>query len=271
MAYIVHHAAVLREHVHLACHHLDRPPTPSPHAQGLPLLLASFGTVSVLLFGRPEAEAVRVWPLIAGQVGATAIALAFVQVFGAGLLQRAAAMALTVVWMMHADAVHPPGGALALLTMDSAVIQQFGVGSLLWPSLTLCLCVLLPISAITCWLRRNWQFDWHSTGRQTAPRPVTLGQKQQEWETAQANQRAVLLQRSLDAVERDRMVLSQTPLEERIRRTIAGLAGLSRRAKRQGLSGSTPKANTGGVVLNDALRRVLTREDQRRLVRLIHA
>jgi len=77
--------------------------------QGLPLLLGSFGTFAILLFGRPEAEAVRLWPLVAGQLGATAIAMSFIHIWGANLVSRAAAMATTVAYMMWTDSIHPPG------------------------------------------------------------------------------------------------------------------------------------------------------------------
>ena len=58
-------------------------PCPCPHfkpclgthllLQGLPLLIGSFGTITVLLFGRPEAEAIRFWNLLAGQVLSIAV------------------------------------------------------------------------------------------------------------------------------------------------------------------------------------------------------
>jgi CBS-domain-containing membrane protein len=81
--------------------------------QGLPLLLGSFGTLTVLLFGKPDADSVRPWPLIAGQLGSMVIALLVLGVFGAGLLQRAVAMGAAVAYMMWADCIHPPGGELS--------------------------------------------------------------------------------------------------------------------------------------------------------------
>lgn len=78
--------------------------------QGAPLLLGSFGTLAILLFGKPEAEPVRLWSVIAGQLGATAIAICTLQVLGANILSRAAAMAAAVTWMMWSDCIHPPGG-----------------------------------------------------------------------------------------------------------------------------------------------------------------
>lgn len=80
------------------------------HFQGLPLLLGSFGTIAILLFGKPEADAVQLWPILAGQLGATAIAVSMLQVFGSSLTTRACAMAATVMYMMYTDSIHPPGG-----------------------------------------------------------------------------------------------------------------------------------------------------------------
>lgn len=82
------------------------------HANGVPLLLGSFGTLAILLFGKPEAEPVRLWSVIAGQLGATAIVITVLHVWGASLASRAAAMAATVAWQMWTDSIHPPGGGL---------------------------------------------------------------------------------------------------------------------------------------------------------------
>ena len=84
--------------------------TSAVQLQGLPLLLGSFGTIAILLFGKPEAEAVQLWPIMAGQLGATAIAISMLQVFGSSLMTRACAMAATVMYMMWTDSIHPPGG-----------------------------------------------------------------------------------------------------------------------------------------------------------------
>eukprot|EP00775_Hariotina_reticulata_P005685 gene5685-5923_t len=159
------------------------------HQQGLPLLLGSFGTFAILLFGRPDAEAVRLWPLVAGQLGATAIAVSVIHIWGANLVSRAAAMAATVTYMMWTDCIHPPGGALVLMAMDNKSIQAIGYSYLLWPSLLLCLAVMLPISAITNWLRRNRQFDWPGTSRTAS----SLHVEQRQWAHEQ-KQRGLVLQ-----------------------------------------------------------------------------
>jgi hypothetical protein len=56
--------------------------------QGLPLLLGSFGTMAVLLFARPDAEPVRLWPVVGGQLAAAAIAVACLKVSASALTLR---------------------------------------------------------------------------------------------------------------------------------------------------------------------------------------
>ncbi|PNW82822.1 hypothetical protein CHLRE_06g295826v5 [Chlamydomonas reinhardtii] len=94
------------------------------HQQGLGLLLGSFGTLCVLIFGRPEAEAVRVWNLLAGHVIATVTVLTLLHLLGPSVLSRALAMAAMIAVMLFTDSVHPPGGALVLMAVDSAAIQR---------------------------------------------------------------------------------------------------------------------------------------------------
>lgn len=128
------------------------------HEKGLPLLLGSFGTSAVLLFGRPEAEPVRLWNVVCGQVGCTAIGLTVLQLVGNGLTGRSLAMATGLLHMMWTDSLHPPGGALVLMLMDNAMVQSLQWWYLLYPSLIVTLLVLMPLSAVTCWLRRNCRF-----------------------------------------------------------------------------------------------------------------
>jgi hypothetical protein len=172
------------------------------HQAGLPLLLGSFGMLAVLLFGKPEAEPVRLWPLVAGQLGSAAIAVGVLQLCGPGLASRAAAMAATLAWMMHADCIHPPGGALVLLAMDSAAVQAMHWAWLLWPSLALSLGLLLPLSAATNWLRRSVQFDapWAAAASAAA---ATLAQKQAEY-AAQRDAKQAAMLRHFVALELDR-------------------------------------------------------------------
>ncbi|GBF96389.1 hypothetical protein Rsub_09188 [Raphidocelis subcapitata] len=69
-------------------------------------------------------------------------------------------MAAALAVMMLLDAVHPPGGALVLLAMDSAAVQGLGWPFVVYPSLALTLLVALPIAAATNALKRRCAFDW---------------------------------------------------------------------------------------------------------------
>ncbi|WIA27988.1 hypothetical protein OEZ86_010578 [Tetradesmus obliquus] len=230
------------------------------HQQGLPLLLGSFGTFAILLFGRPEADAVRLWPLLGGQLGATAIAMVIIQLFGANLLSRAAAMAATVVYMMWSDTIHPPGGALVLMAMGDSSIQHFGWLYMLWPSLLLCLGVMLPISAATNWLRRNRQFDWPGSGAAAA---ATLHQKQQEWQQQQ-QKKDEMMQRHAAVMLSDRLLLpSQKQLSSKFvgalqRMLDAQAARQAQQLQAQQHAASQPQGDGFRQAMDDLRQRMIT-------------
>lgn len=88
------------------------------------------------------------------------------------------------------------------MAMDNAAIQQMSWAYCLYPSLALSLAVLLPISAATNWLRRNYVFDaplltTHGSGA------ATLRQKVREWQQQQAAKQAAVV-RQYRALELDR-------------------------------------------------------------------
>ncbi|KAG2450011.1 hypothetical protein HYH02_000115 [Chlamydomonas schloesseri] len=145
------------------------------HQQGLGLLLGSFGTLCVLIFGRPDAEAVRVWNLLAGHVIATVTVLTLLHLLGPSVLSRALAMAAMIAVMLFTDSVHPPGGALVLMAVDSAAIQRMDWWFMLYPSLTITIALLLPLGIAVNWLKRNIKFDfpesWTSSAPATPARP----------------------------------------------------------------------------------------------------
>ncbi|KAJ9504900.1 hypothetical protein QJQ45_021296 [Haematococcus lacustris] len=148
------------------------------HPPGLGLLLGSFGTICVLLFGRPEAEAIRTWNLVVGHLTSVSVVLCVLGCLGSTVFSRALAMALALASMLLTDSVHPPGGALVLMAMDSRAIQSMQAWFLVYPSLAWTLALLLPLGAATNWLKRNVQFQWPShsspapTSDDVAPLPI---------------------------------------------------------------------------------------------------
>jgi hypothetical protein len=89
------------------------------------------------------------------------------------------------------------------MAMGDSSIQHFGWLYMLWPSLLLCLAVMLPISAATNWLRRNRQFDWPGSGTAAA---ASLHQKQQEWQQQQ-QKKDEMMQRHAAVMLSDRLLL----------------------------------------------------------------
>ena len=146
------------------------------HAAGLPLLLGSTGAMCVLLFGKPDAEPVRLWPLVIGQLASTAIAVAVFRAFGpgGGVAAKAAAMAAALAVMVRLDAVHPPGGALVLLALDSRAAQALGWRLLFYPSLATTLLVVLPVALAANVLKRRCAFDYPSWTSSTSAAPSPL-------------------------------------------------------------------------------------------------
>ena len=61
--------------------------------------------------------------MAAGHFIATFTVLVLLHAFGACIWSRALAMALMICAMLFTDSVHPPGGALVLMAVDSHAIQ----------------------------------------------------------------------------------------------------------------------------------------------------
>jgi hypothetical protein len=176
---------------------------PHPPPQPLPLLLSSFGAICVLLFARPESEALRLWPVVAGQAAGAGLALACLTLLGPGLWARALGMAAVVGFMLWADCAHPPGGALCLFAMDHwAALQHAAAGGAgaaaaggvgasaaagvgawffcLWPSLALTLGLLMPLGWLCNHMKRTAKFDWPRGSAGGGDRQQEQQQQQQQ-------------------------------------------------------------------------------------------
>jgi hypothetical protein len=105
--------------------------------------------------------------------------------------------------------------------MDNTAIQQMSWAYLLYPSLLLSVCLLLPIAAVTNWLRRNYQFDapWAAE-----PGAATLQQKARDFQQQQAAKQAAVV-RQWRALELDRGG-SQQSLHQELHSPLAKLGRL---------------------------------------------
>ncbi len=84
-----------------------------------PFLLASLGGSTVFLFVLTETEAAQPRALFGGHIGGAVAGILCYQVFGDGLWVSAAAVALTLVFMVMTRTIHPPAGANPLIMVHN--------------------------------------------------------------------------------------------------------------------------------------------------------
>ncbi len=79
-----------------------------------PALIAPFGATAFLIFAVPNSPLAQPWPVVVGNTLAAAVALAELQLGLPPLLSGGLAVALAVLVMAAARAMHPPASAVAL-------------------------------------------------------------------------------------------------------------------------------------------------------------
>ena len=84
---------------------------------GIPMIIAPFGASAVLLYSATSSPLAQPKNLILGHIISGFIAISCCNLLGNTLFSTVLAVTLAIVCMMFLDAVHPPGGATALLCM----------------------------------------------------------------------------------------------------------------------------------------------------------
>ncbi len=102
-------------------------------------VLASLGGTSVFLFGLTRAPATQLRALVGGHVGTAAIGIACAQFLGTSLVAYAAAVSLSLAYMLITRTVHPPAGANPVIM----VYAQASWATLLNPVLLGIACLVL--------------------------------------------------------------------------------------------------------------------------------
>ena len=103
---------------------------------GLPMLVASMGASSVLLFAIPHSPLSQPWPILAGNVIAALIGVSCAKLIPDLLLAAATAVSLSLLLMQFLRCLHPPGGAMALLPLLGEYrVHELGYGFVLQPVL----------------------------------------------------------------------------------------------------------------------------------------
>jgi CBS-domain-containing membrane protein len=83
----------------------------------IPLIIAPFGASAVLLYSATSSPLAQPKNLILGHIISGFVAISCCNLLGNTLFSTVLAVMIAIVCMMVFDAVHPPGGATALLCM----------------------------------------------------------------------------------------------------------------------------------------------------------
>lgn len=107
------------------------------HGIGLGWLIAPFGASAVLVFAVPNSPLAQPWSVVVGNTASALVVLAVLAALPAADWVVPLAVALAIVTMLALRALHPPGGAVALLvalgggTNGAATLATVAVGSAL--------------------------------------------------------------------------------------------------------------------------------------------
>lgn len=102
-------------------------------ADGGSALLAPFGASSVLLYAVPNSPLAQPWSAIAGNTLSAIVAAGVVLVLPPGVWLAPLVVALAIAAMLVVRALHPPGGAVALLVAaqpSTGVVVTVAIGTL---------------------------------------------------------------------------------------------------------------------------------------------
>ncbi len=103
----------------------------------LPLLIASFGATSLLVFSAPSAPMAQPRNVIGGHVIAAIIGVTCYKICGLSWLSITLAATLAIIAMMLTDTAHPPGGATALVAIMGEADYSFVFTPILFGALIL--------------------------------------------------------------------------------------------------------------------------------------
>ncbi|UFS69590.1 HPP family protein [Geomonas sp. RF6] len=95
------------------------------HLAGSPLLIGSFGASAVLLFGAVESPLAQPRNLVGGHLVSAAVAVAIVSLGGSGPVAISIAVGSAICLMYLTRTLHPPGGATALIGVQSHAAPAF--------------------------------------------------------------------------------------------------------------------------------------------------
>ncbi len=108
------------------------------------IVAAPIGATAVLVFAIPHGAMSQPWPVVGGYAVSTTLGVACATLVPNQVLAAGLAVGLSVAAMHYLRCIHPPGGAMALLSVvGGQQIRELGFGLVLAPVLTNVLIVVL--------------------------------------------------------------------------------------------------------------------------------
>ncbi|MDF3037064.1 MAG: hypothetical protein K0S28_2338 [Paucimonas sp.] len=99
-----------------------------------PWFIAPMGASAVLLFVVPSSPLAQPWSIMGGNILAALVGVTCAKLFGASAISASAAVALAIALMFPLRCLHPPSGAVALMSvLGGPAIVEMGYRFVLWP------------------------------------------------------------------------------------------------------------------------------------------
>ena len=137
----------------------------------MPLMIASMGASTVLLFAAPHTPMAQPWSFVGGHMLSAAIGIACFKFIPSPFFAAALAVALASFVMHGLHCLHPPGGATALaMVLGGPELQALGYGALLSPvGLNVLVLLIIALSVNNMFPGRRYPMLPHAAGEKAAP------------------------------------------------------------------------------------------------------
>ena len=100
----------------------------------LPLMVASMGASSVLLYAAPHSPMAQPWSFVGGHLISAVIGVTCYKIVPGAFVAAALAVSLAIFAMHLTNSLHPPGGATALaMVISGQEVHVLGYGAVLMP------------------------------------------------------------------------------------------------------------------------------------------
>jgi len=145
----------------------------------LPLMIASMGASSVLLFAAPHSPMAQPWSFIGGHMVSAFIGITCYMLIPNPFVAAALAVALAIFFMHWLRCLHPPGGATSLaMVISGQEMHALGYGALLSPvGLDVLILIIIALAVNNLFPGRRYPMLAQAAGaaKPAAPSALTFG------------------------------------------------------------------------------------------------